>query len=1010
MTSATMVSSQTILRFKRHEINLWSKISQADRDSSIADGQHKFDIDGSSAWPATGWAQIHWTTVLRPECLELVKEIQLKVCGQRKFQVVFNCSMIGMEPKIALPTVVVIHPDSGPRKRFIGALRQNELFQHSGFEIRSTNGPVIKTATAGETMSDTFYGLSGNDESQQHDTNFMPPSLLGKTFKCLNSTGRQATLAAIVRVYGQDYGLTVAHCFESLDESEDSAIIPPEPVVLDSAAEDLQQYFAKEYGKNELPETSVGIAPLNRHEYYSLTSDWALVKPLKKQCFFNRLPDSLSIDSLHESKEAPTGSVFVINEDECSYRRTDSYGATSLLALPGVLSPQVVFCIQTTTADVEPEARKQLRSGSLVINEHGAVFGMVVAASPEMNLTYVMPISTIFDQISVSLHISTHPGVERACFAPVLRDQRVDSEFSSHEFLRRALMPFWNDHTQTASFREVQPLTDKLSRIFRQAVNKEWHNVQKLAEGEWLRALVLKLEMVCSFERDASNVMVDDLFVTLQAFIGHWDKAFHPTENVQELISRNERFHNLQQIARSRSSSLQSDLETDSQSTNLSLDRFGSASSLKPPAPQIRTSSILQSEKLKATGRRVYKGSVKDLELILEDRGLTLTPSLRTDPVTLEILKAMSTRRKINMENFQKIRELMQYFLTTTNKSTTSEENHESFERFQERLSEILPECASYAITENDFHRNRARLSHCIPGSLARNSILLTLVDQRQLENSVFTAEMDCRWANQGQYTLLDLPRPQPHLAVSFRSDYIFDRFHLGIPDRISAPYVSCIHPDLVMSRCFPFFFMQVGKGEAGLHQANLKTMAAASQALFNIYTWTKAAKDTSLFKDVRVFTLSQNGDMFNLRVHRASIVNSQDLRFEFDEINSETHHHYTQQNLGTAIRTILNEYASSKLSKILMTAADNFFNFTINKEFGLDEVGQRLMVKADDVAADNSNVTDEGRLRSQAATTGRSRKRHHSQSSIFVESDKRRTERQASARGRTRHDIDSDA
>jgi hypothetical protein len=175
-------------------------------------------------------------------------------------------------------------------------------------------------------------------------------------------------------------------------------------------------------------------------------------------------------------------------------------------------------------------------------------------------------------------------------------------------------------------------------------------------------------------------------------------------------------------------------------------------------------------------------------------------------------------------------------------------------------------------------------------------------------------------------------PRPDLHVAFKLES-MIFESSLLLLGD-----LKGCICPESSEKegsddRAFPFFSMEAKSSQAakGEPVANRQNFNTASQALHNIYRFMKKADQMNKFlEEVRFFSATVTASTFQVRVHRAILVDKKDrtqadypLGFRFDEVYQSEQKYCTRAEVTGIIKNIFFEYGVKKLLPILKAAVE---------------------------------------------------------------------------------------
>ena len=171
------------------------------------------------------------------------------------------------------------------------------------------------------------------------------------------------------------------------------------------------------------------------------------------------------------------------------------------------------------------------------------------------------------------------------------------------------------------------------------------------------------------------------------------------------------------------------------------------------------------------------------------------------------------------------------------------------------------------------------------------------------------------------------LTRPRPDLSFAFARTAFDHNSKNTIAGEEPEDLRIAISPD-GRNRAFPFFFVEAKQGSVGLKQAGYKNLNNAARALYNIYRWFEKAKTinptpeniTELnksFHKIRVFTFAFNASYLVVRVHRALVMKSGKIKFDF-ALFFETRA-YTRDQVCGLFNNIIHDYAAKELFAALL-------------------------------------------------------------------------------------------
>ncbi|KAB8337100.1 hypothetical protein FH972_021404 [Carpinus fangiana] len=508
------------------EPTFWSGLSRDEKASSI--NQQIFrTIDGICAWDPEGPVLHRWNTVMFPVLEICLQERSNDILAGKQFNGSMNCFMCGPRPERALPTVVITDSDSEVCRRLRNAFAETVQYRTSGFEIHCTRGTLRLNARP-------VTSNTGNSPGTTMKS-IMPPSVLGAPFISLgdveDGVSRTATIAAVVRAYDRDYALTIAHVFATRSRKRSATDSLQHPVTIKCATPDFLKYYEATHGTQSCNEVQVGTAFVDNEQLYCFDRDWALLTPTRNESFYNVLRECSGFDQhvydLKESDDPPKGSVIVASDEGGFYKQTTASGALALISLPSCSTICKVFTIRTNLMSGKTTKEKPLSSGSLVLDGSGKAFGMVVADSPEFNVTYVMPIGDIFDDISKALRPSPESPIRRPYFTQFQTASSVGwaygENFDSYRGIKDtldALERILNPLTPL-SFIPESSMLEILRARFRVAVNLEWNSRRTQAKTIWLKAMMKELEDLCSIDAKSGR-SVYSVLRGIRDRLSHW--------------------------------------------------------------------------------------------------------------------------------------------------------------------------------------------------------------------------------------------------------------------------------------------------------------------------------------------------------------------------------------------------------------------------------------------------------------------------------------------------------
>lgn len=955
----------------------WDSKTPAERQSCFQDPQKSTMINKKTTWKANGWVMKYYDEVVAPGIKHCLEKYVREICGSSKFGGSYYCRLIGIDVNSARPSIVIRDPDSALRKRFANVLKVQLWYLQSGFGIHDEPGPLRPSV---ELSASGFH----DGQVENNFVGFMPPSLLGRAFhvpSIHDSGGRRATIAAIIRAYGHDYALTVAHCFADHDEEIDEMVLGSRPMQLVCSEPEFQQYFKGV--RTTSSQVIVGCAQLNLEETHSTVRDWSLASELNGPCAFNRFQEDLGLDQLQELSVPPDGTVIVLSQEQESYRRTTASGEVCLISIPGVMSLQRVYAIDTSPDPVESEPQFHFRSGSLVINEVGEAFGIVVASAPDLNTTYVMPLSKIFDDISESLCPSAESELERPCFAPFLPMTTIESHVSSYEFLKQALKALEIEcRAWTAVIENGRRLKDKLSSVLRQTINHEWQKEPQLENRHWLYWLQWQLDTVLRIDPTGSSppMRFEKLtFLSLQqkledpAFLSFYGFDYE-TRLVQSDVEAQRpslfNFVDLKGIT-----------ETDNDSTYSSMPGTNYA-----PSVGIEASSTASLHATRPSRMHRIKQELSSYARQLQMCGVQTIHSSDMSILDELIEQSLFEHQAITQQSIQGTRVLFEDFLRSTEVIGTMSEFEKTLESFRDKLNMTLPNLGANTLTQADLKAD-LRVARDADEVTAERTILMSAIDRWRLDAKF---GFDCRrlwilgqdlvlpvqFSNKASTSFDSLPHLKPSLSIFFQKSHLLDSQLESLDSFISQDLWSCCDPTRSSSHLFPFLFIEVarqGSPEAKLYSC----LHTASQSLYNVYNFMNAAGDLSPFEKVRTFSIILSTYNVTLRTHWAEVSPFGNLIFHFKIIDER--YILNAQTPSIIVHNILRGYASTTLFPILKKAWAKLALSTMRAAVGTAAVAKMLKKHPEIAALVEDNDQIEAEEDSAQTHVAEKKKRAHS-------------------------------
>ncbi|KAI1427666.1 hypothetical protein F5Y12DRAFT_146282 [Xylaria sp. FL1777] len=298
------------------------------------------------------------------------------------------------------------------------------------------------------------------------------------------------------------------------------------------------------------------------------------------------------------------------------------------------------------------------------------------------------------------------------------------------------------------------------------------------------------------------------------------------------------------------------------------------------------------------------------------------------DPKTVE-LKAVivSSARAIHFEQVEPLRSKIELFLSKADESQGSASIYDRVEELSDAINEWKSTVRMATITNRDFDKDLEHCQHSANEFVFQRTVVMSILNRHQIGDK-FDFNCEGKWSLRGNYYVLpsteenSIQDPKPDVAIFFRFNSLVGPGPYWKSTPIPDMFKACMSPDGSIQRCFPFIFIEAKKGFHDLTPALMANMHSASQALLNIYVWMSAAgHQDKFFSDVRLFSIAINAKKFQLRVHRAQVVEegereSDELAFYYDDICSG--HAYKRDDVCNLIRNVLVGYAEKTLLDVL--------------------------------------------------------------------------------------------
>ena len=154
-------------------------------------------------------------------------------------------------------------------------------------------------------------------------------------------------------------------------------------------------------------------------------------------------------------------------------------------------------------------------------------------------------------------------------------------------------------------------------------------------------------------------------------------------------------------------------------------------------------------------------------------------------------------------------------------------------------------------------------------------------------------------------------------MAICFREDRMCDDEYdrLGIlPHRQDL----AVFPDEVLTRCFPFLFIEAKKSFGDMTLAQHTSLYAASRALYNIFVCMKRTGTLpEFFMNVRTFSIIIQPESFKAFIHRAIWHKKrEEMHFVFDQLYEKLN--YNRNDISAVVQVIVDRFARDPLFQLL--------------------------------------------------------------------------------------------
>ncbi|KAI9741401.1 MAG: hypothetical protein M1834_003118 [Cirrosporium novae-zelandiae] len=428
---------------------VWGNFSDAQKRSSVDSRRPPRDFGTQRGWGISGDLKARWEQ--RPGGINCRIQQYLNDDGSEIFShqktrspVILHLYMVGDDLTTAYPTLVVCNAKLRLAQKIINVIKKVPCLLHFGLRLLACKTPVFQPGPGmSSTMDQTEYDGAGGIPIIIPACPFIPIS-----------TPRRATIGGLILINNSFYGLTVAHPFLGLDEeakkitsipavpdSKDNRgswdeIAPeegsdttglevdsldvfddiitgtdvilnaralPHIMSIESASEMCQSVLTACTQKigylpdNDLSSASSMISSRNLTSPWVCRSlDWALVRVTHPDFLSppgNHLENNETVLPVDTAQEMPTGNreVLINRAGDGPVKATFS-GSVCSIWLPGSSSLEEAWSLNFTCRPGD--------CGTWIVDPvDRTLCGMVVAANPTMNLTYVLPAKRIFESI-----------------------------------------------------------------------------------------------------------------------------------------------------------------------------------------------------------------------------------------------------------------------------------------------------------------------------------------------------------------------------------------------------------------------------------------------------------------------------------------------------------------------------------------------------------------------------------------------------------------------------------
>lgn len=344
------------------------------------------------------------------------------------------------------------------------------------------------------------------------------------------------------------------------------------------------------------------------------------------------------------------------------------------------------------------------------------------------------------------------------------------------------------------------------------------------------------------------------------------------------------------------------------------------------------------------TTKRLHK-TVASRTAQLDAHQSSLVPEDGKDSITTRLEDAMRRDIGLSETDLKGLLDILSKCIAGAEGLRKDSERYQHFKTFRRDLNEALPACHLFTLTEDDFEKDQMR---CLKSkeALLQRTLLYSSTDRWRMEDC-FVVDGEDTWKVAPDYRLPDAreiseqseaagPNPTPDLAISFDFNKICapGTVERDVVHHINSKLITCVHPDGIKHRCFPFLFVEAKPKRDSIDLAVLDGTYAANQALQNIYSCMERAGTTEDFDKVRCFSIGMNAERMEVRVHFARLSRVfKTLYFHFFVADSGGRP--LKNSLSPVIRSILQDYASPTLLPILQRTFKRLIRAVTEEKIG---------------------------------------------------------------------------